>query len=91
LAQPQFTIQDNLVLNYDDSGFHYRSPTEPGSSGSPVFDGQWQLIALHHGGGFELPRLNGKGGTYAANEEISLQAIIADLHRHPPIAEDVLS
>jgi hypothetical protein len=88
-AEPQFTIQDNLVLDYDDSRVHYRSPTEPGSSGSPVFDGQWQLIALHHGGGFELPRLNGRGGTYAANEGISLHAIIGGLQRRPPVGEDV--
>jgi hypothetical protein len=88
-TQPQFTIQDNLVLDYEDRRVHYRSPTEPGSSGSPVFDGQWQLIALHHGGGFEMPRLNSKGGTYAANEGITLQAIVAGLQQHPPAAEDV--
>ena len=88
-TQPQFTIQDNLVLDYDDLRVHYRSPTEPGSSGSPVFDGQWQLIALHHGGGFEMPRLKSKGGTYAANEGISLRAIVARLQQRPPVAEDV--
>jgi Trypsin-like peptidase domain len=87
--QPQFTIQDNLVLDYDELRVHYRSPTEPGSSGSPVFDGEWQLIALHHGGGFEMPRLNNMGGTYAANEGISLRAIVTALHQRPPAEEDV--
>jgi V8-like Glu-specific endopeptidase len=89
-AQPQFTIQDNLLLDYDDSRVHYRSPTEPGSSGSPVFDDQWQLIALHHGGGFEIPRLNSKGGTYPANEGISVWAIIDGLERRPPVAEEIV-
>lgn len=29
----------------------YRNNTEPGSSGSPVFDMTWNLVALHHAGG----------------------------------------
>jgi hypothetical protein len=28
----------------------YRTNTEGGSSGSPVFDQNWQLVALHHAG-----------------------------------------
>lgn len=28
----------------------YEVPTLPGSSGSPVFDGDWNLVALHHSG-----------------------------------------
>ena len=91
LAQPQFTIRDNLLLDYDDVKVHYRSPTEPGSSGSPVFDGQWQLIALHHGGGLEMARLNSRGGTYAANEGISVRAITTALQQRAPVAEDVFS
>jgi hypothetical protein len=89
--QPRFTIQDNLLLDYDNFRVHYRSPTEPGSSGSPVFDGQWQLMALHHGGGLEMPRLKGQGGTYAANEGISLQAIVGALAQRPPVAEEVIA
>jgi endonuclease G len=27
---------------------HYSTDTEPGSSGSPVFNDQWQVLALHH-------------------------------------------
>ena len=27
---------------------HYKTPTDPGSSGSPVFNQKWQLVALHH-------------------------------------------
>jgi V8-like Glu-specific endopeptidase len=75
LAQPQFSMQDNVLLDYDDRVVHYRSPTEGGSSGSPVFNNDWQLIGLHHAGGFNLPQLNRAGGTYAANEGITFDAI----------------
>ncbi|QDZ03027.1 endonuclease [Nitratireductor mangrovi] len=27
---------------------HYRADTEPGSSGSPVFNDRWEVVALHH-------------------------------------------
>ena len=67
--QPMFSIQDNLMLDHDDTWVHYRAPTEPGSSGSPVFDRRWKLIALHHAGSDEMPMLHG-GGTYQANEGI---------------------
>jgi V8-like Glu-specific endopeptidase len=72
-----FSLNDNLLLDYDDRLLHYRAPTEGGSSGSPVFTNQWKLIGLHHAGGFGLQRLNGKPGTYDANEGIQIQRIIA--------------
>ena len=86
LTQPQFSLQDNLLLDYDQRVMHYRSPTERGSSGSPVFDNHWQLIGLHHAGGFNLPQLNNAGGTHAANEGITFDAIRAGLAADPPRA-----
>ena len=70
-----FSINDNELLDRDDRVLHYRAPTEGGSSGSPVFNQKWNLIGLHHGGGLEVPKLNNKPGTYAANEGIWIQAI----------------
>jgi hypothetical protein len=35
------------------------------------------LTGVHHAGGLDLPRLNGQGGTHAANEGITLPAIRA--------------
>jgi V8-like Glu-specific endopeptidase len=84
LAQPQFSLQDNILLDYDDRVLHYRSPTESGSSGSPVFDNEWKLIGVHHAGGFDLLRLNNAGGTYAANEGIILTAVKERLRTSPP-------
>jgi V8-like Glu-specific endopeptidase len=75
LDQPQFSLQDTLLLDYDNRVLHYRAPTEGGSSGSPVFDDHWQLIGLHHAGGYTVLQLNNAGGTYAANEGIAITAI----------------
>jgi V8-like Glu-specific endopeptidase len=83
-AQPQFSLQDNVLLDYDHRVLHYRSPTEGGSSGSPVSDDQWRLIGLHHAGGTRMPQLNRAGGTYAANEGITVDAIRGGLADRPP-------
>lgn len=69
------SIHDSHMLDADDRVIHYRSPTEPGSSGSPVFDGDWNLIALHHSGRKDMERLNGKVGDYEANEGIRIDRI----------------
>ena len=89
LEQPQFSLQDNRLLDYDGARLHYRSPTEPGSSGSPVFDDQWRLIGLHHAGDFAMRRLNGKAGTYPANEALRIDAICNALATRRPAPMDV--
>jgi hypothetical protein len=71
-----FSIHDSVWLDSDDTKLHYRTPTERGSSGSPVFDDtNWTLVALHRSGRPDMRRLNGQAGTYAANEGISIAAI----------------
>jgi V8-like Glu-specific endopeptidase len=70
------SLQDSYWLDTNGKVLHYRTPTEPGSSGSPVFDEKfWSLIALHHAGDTNLPRLKGSG-TYEANEGIAIKAIL---------------
>jgi V8-like Glu-specific endopeptidase len=71
-----FSLHDSLWLDSDGTRLHYRTPTEAGNSGSPVFDeDDWMLVGLHHAGGKEIPRLKGKSGTYEANEAFSITAI----------------
>jgi hypothetical protein len=78
----KISIHDNDLLDYDDVRAHYRAPTQPGSSGSPVFDKRWRVLALHHAGSDHMARLDGEG-FYAANEGIRMDriraAIAADL------------
>jgi hypothetical protein len=72
----QISLHDSLLLDIDDKErlVHYRTPTDPASSRSPVFNAEWQVIGLHHGGSAKTPRLHG-AGDYEANEAISLSAI----------------
>ena len=75
------SLTDNAILDYDDRLMHYRAPTEGGSSGSPVFNNQWRLVALHHAGGSDVPKLNGRKGKYDANEGIQIQRIVAAVQK----------
>ena len=58
---------------------HYRAPTEPGNSGSPVFETtDWTVVGLHHQGYDKMagrPRLNGAKGVNYGNEGISIRSI----------------
>jgi hypothetical protein len=72
------SLQDSYWLDSDGTFMRYRTPTEQGSSGSPVFDDKkWVVIGLHHRGKQNLPKLKNQGGTEAANEAISMSAIVA--------------
>ena len=75
--QVMLSVRDNQVLDGDDLRLHYRTPTEGGSSGSPVFNRAWEVIAVHHAGGSSMPRLHGSPGTYPANEGIWLDCVAA--------------
>ena len=44
----EISIRENrLELQLDDF-LHYTADTQPGNSGSPVFNDQWEVVALHH-------------------------------------------
>jgi V8-like Glu-specific endopeptidase len=50
-GRPQeVAFRANKVKKVAESVVWYETDTEPGSSGSPVFNDQWNLVALHHAG-----------------------------------------
>ena len=64
----------NSWLAGNERFLHYRAATEPGSGGSPVFDEDWKMLALHHKRSNNMTRLDGRG-TYEACEGVSMRAI----------------
>lgn len=68
----QIVIRENqiVLLPVEDrerigaSYVHYKSDTEPGSSGSPVLNDQLEVLALHHK---SVPKYNSKGLPLARN------------------------
>jgi len=57
----------------------YTVNTEPGSSGSPVFDINWDVVAIHHAGE-ELP-IDAAGNTAYTNEGILIDYILKDIEK----------
>lgn len=54
----QLSLRENLFIKILPTTLWYESDTSQGSSGSPVFNDQWQVVALHHMG---VPATNKKG------------------------------
>ncbi|WP_372662688.1 DNA/RNA non-specific endonuclease [Amycolatopsis kentuckyensis] len=47
-GKKQVALRENRIVDVLDKFLHYETDTEPGSSGSPVFNDQWEVVALHH-------------------------------------------
>jgi trypsin-like peptidase/tetratricopeptide repeat protein len=79
----ELSLQDNHLVGCNDTLLHYRTPTEPGSSGSPVFEPEdWRVVGLHHKAHEQMKRIDGKEGTYEANEGISILALQKKTKNH---------
>jgi len=52
----QLSIRENLLVQKLPKTIWYKTDTAQGSSGSPVFNDQWQVVALHHMG---IPKRDG--------------------------------
>jgi hypothetical protein len=75
----QIGIYHNLVTFVDGRIIQYLTDTLPGSSGSPVLNTKWEVVGLHHSGGW-LPE-PGKGSPVLRNEGININLIIKALNK----------
>jgi V8-like Glu-specific endopeptidase len=75
--QKQIALYHNVVVFVGETRIQYLTDTMPGSSGSPVFGQDWQVVALHHSGGWL--REPGTRQRYYRNEGIHINAVIDGL------------
>jgi V8-like Glu-specific endopeptidase len=73
----QIVLTANQVVGSWEHRLHYTTDTMPGSSGSPVFNDLWQVIAIHHAGG--RLQVNAKGDARFINEGVLMSAIRPDM------------
>ena len=95
-APKKIALRNNKLVDLFDDFIHYTTDTDRGASGSPVFNDQWQVVALHHAGvrqrdeqGRVLavdgsvwePIMGEERIAYVANEGVRVSSILADLAR----------
>ncbi|MFI9248661.1 trypsin-like serine peptidase [Streptomyces sp. NPDC053069] len=97
----EIAVRDNMLQVRLDDFLHYKTDTEPGNSGSPVFNDQWEVVALHHSG---VPKTDDQGRVlrkdgqvwrpgdgddavdWVANEGVRVSSILRHLAQLPPDA-----
>ncbi len=81
----ELVLRENHLVARDETlqVLHYVADTEQGSSGSPVFNNEWEPIALHHWGGpwHEVMGTDGQPLAREINEGIRISAIVTDLEK----------
>src|SRR5579883_1035595 len=78
----KISLQNNFVEYVDEFVVQYTTSTEPGSSGSPVINESFEIVAIHHAGGnLSEPATKRR---YLRNEGIRASAILNDLKKNAP-------
>lgn len=80
----RYGIRNNLVSASNATDLRYFTDTESGSSGSPVCNDRWEVVALHRGSAYvEGVQFQGKSTAYV-NVGTHLSAILEDLQKRFP-------
>ena len=73
----KISMQNNFVAYADAQVVQYTTSTLPGSSGSPVFNQDFEVIAIHHSGGNLLEPATQR--RYLRNEGSTMMAVLERL------------
>jgi endonuclease G len=96
-GQPrQVSLRENRLTAVPGDWLHYETDTEPGSSGAPLYNSQWEVVGVHHsaverrnaegkilaiGGALWTPDMGERQKWWAANEGLRISRFIADVER----------
>jgi len=82
----QLVLRDQQIVDVPAEFLHYMADTQPGSSGSPVFNDQWEIVALHHAS----VRTGKPGGTAKefVNEGVRISRILKMIADRPATADE---
>jgi len=78
----QIALTANTIIGKYNNRIYYTTDTQKGSSGSPVFNADWKVVALHHAGktleegGYVVEE---GGSKVAANEGIPIKDVLDDI------------
>jgi hypothetical protein len=78
----KISLQNNFVAYADRQVVQYTTSTMPGSSGSPVFNDDFRVVAIHHSGGMIVEPATQR--RYLRNEGISMVSILRDMELNAP-------
>jgi len=98
----QVALRENRLVDLFDDFLHYQTDTAAGSSGSPVFNDQWEVVGLHHSG---VPRMDDQGNyltidgsiwtpamgedriDWVANEGVRVSRIVEDIKKQQNLTQ----
>lgn len=84
-------FRNNLVTAADATTIRYFADTDQGSSGSPVCDDRWRVVAIHRGARHVSGvQFQGKDEAFV-NFGSQIQAVLADIRASDPAAADAIA
>jgi endonuclease G len=88
-GRKQVCVRDNQLIKRGEQVLWYSTDTKPGSSGSPAFNNDWYVVALHHRGILDTedgasPTNPGGPPKWIANEGVRASVIARTLRQEIP-------